>query len=352
MNSDSLDDNIHALEIQQELVELQVVSTDSSLISYNQIEGGGTANTFFEMCFENPSVKFIQKIDKYYQNGEQSAESEYNYMKILYENGFSIPQPFFLKLVPNTRNLLYYVMEKIEGLRLVEVKEKNPNQYEKLIENLIKELYKIHNLDPLLFPTIPTFDIKENPHAAIDEKLTIGKLYLERYPEDLAELRSVFEWLEKNKDHYPCNELVVNHGDFHSFNIIVQENHEFKILDWNAMSLNDYRMDVAYTATTESYFDKNQTMKDRMDRVFWISNVYEQISGKKIEGLVFFMILAATFNLIRLYSQINNPDITGENEKTKEFFKIVNDYFLFLAYVIKKECNIDLKQLREFFEEI
>lgn len=349
MNSDIIIDK-HAIEVQKELIKLGIITVESTFINYNQISGGGTPNIFFELIFNNPSMKLIQKIFAY-KDSNKSAEFEYDIQKALYKNGLEVPQAYFLKLVPNTRNLPYYVMEKIEGLRLVEVKEKNPSKYKKLIVKLLKELVKIHNLDPQLLPAIPILNIKENPYAPIDKKLSLLKLYLDGYPEELKELIQLYEWLQENKIHYPCKKLVITHGDYHSFNVFVQENQVFKILDWNSISLNDFRMDVAYTATTESYFNKEQTMKDRMNRVLMISEIYEKVSGEKIEGLFYFMILACTYNLIRMYSQMNNPNITGENEETVTFFYTVKDYFLFLAYVIREQCNIELRQIQTYFEE-
>ena len=348
MTSDSLYDNIHALEVQRELEKLSIIPTDSSLVSYNRTIGGGSANIFFELSFENSSRIFLQKIFLY-KDCDESATFEYNTLKTLFENNLNVPQPYFLKATPNTRNSPYFVMEKIEGLRLVDVKIRNPSLYDQLMEKLLKGLFKIHNLDLRLFPTIPIPNIQENPYAPIDQKLTVFKIYLEGCPEELKELKPVFEWLERNKTHYPCEELVVTHGDYHSFNILVQEDQVFKILDWNSMSLNDFRMDVAYTVTTESYFDEKQTSKERLNRASLLASKYERISGKKIEGLLYFMILGCNFNLIRLYSQIHNPNITGETKETIAFFHSVNDYFLFLAYVIEETCNLELKQIKEYF---
>ena len=109
-------------------------------------------------------------------------------------------------------------------------------------------------------------------------------------------------------------------------------------------------MDVVYTATTESYTSKTQSSEDRMKRANQIVGIYEEISKNKVEGLHYFMILSSTFNRIRLYSMINNPDITGENEETENFFRTVSDYFLFLRYLVKENCNIELHQIKEFFE--
>jgi aminoglycoside phosphotransferase (APT) family kinase protein len=347
----------HALEVKEELVKLGVITDETSLINYNQMSGGGAACILFELCFENPSKKFIQKIDPYNNTSDQfedyeiNSRFEYNNLKTLFENGFDVPQPYFLKLAPNTRNLPYFVMEKVEGLRLVEVKGKNPDQYEQLIEKLLKALFKIHSLNPQLFPSFTIEELQKDPYASIEEKLRIHKIYLKGYPEELKELVPVVEWLEKNKINYPCEKLVVTHGDFHSFNIIVEENKTFKILDWGSLALRDFRMDVSYTATTESYFDEDQTFEDRMKRVSLIVSIYEKISGRKIEGLDYFMILGCIFNLIRLYGAINNPNITGVKEEDVAFFHTVKDYFLFCAYFIREICNVELRQIGEYFTE-
>ena len=210
----------HALEVQQELVRLNVIPADSSLVSYRRIKGGGAAHIFFELCFENPSREFLQKISTY-KDSKEYVELEYNTLKILFENNLSVPQPFFIKLVPNTRNQPYFIMEKIEGVSFAKVKGNNPNLYEQLTEKQFKELLKIHNLDLRVFPEIPIPNIEENPYAPIDDKLSIFKLYLDGFPKELEELLPVYKWLVKNRIQYPCEELVVTHGDFHSFNIMV-----------------------------------------------------------------------------------------------------------------------------------
>ncbi|NHJ48141.1 MAG: phosphotransferase [Asgard group archaeon] len=347
--SDMSQEHEHILEVQQELIKLGEISKESTFVKSNQIMTGGSVCILFELCFENPTRRFIQKIFRF-KTSYEGAKLEYTNLKTLFENNLSVPQPYFLKPIPNTRNLPYYVMEKIEGLRLVDVKVRNPDKYEQFIEQLLKEMYKIHNLDSQSFPTIPIDNIEENPFAPIDKKLEICKIYLERYPEELTEFKPVVNWLEKNKTLYPCDKLVVTHGDYHSFNILVQENLELVILDWNAMSITDFRMDVAYTANSESYFDEKQTFKDRMKRASLIANIYEKISGRSIEGLHYFMILVSTFNLIRLYSQINNPDMTGENKDAIDFFFTVKDYFLFLANLIRETCNVELEQVEEYFK--
>ena len=94
--------NEHALEVQNELIERGILSEESSLISYNEIVGGGATCILYELCFENPSMKFIQKIDQY-SNASDHIEDyavnlkfEFHNLKIVFENGLYVPRPYFL----------------------------------------------------------------------------------------------------------------------------------------------------------------------------------------------------------------------------------------------------------------
>ncbi len=148
--------------------------------------------------------------------------------------------------------------------------------------------------------------------------------------------------------HHRCKHIL--HGNIHSYNILVQENQDLIILDCTGIEISDVRMDVCYAAPSESYVSEyKQTSEERIKNASVIARMYEQISGTKIEGLSYFMILTCTYNLIRLYSQINNPTIPNENEETEEFFRSIYDYFLFLVAIIDEECKIELKQVKEYF---
>jgi len=188
-----------------------------------------------------------------------------------------------------------------------------------------------------------SFDIKENPFAPVEYLLKRRKSFLDNYPEDLKELKPVFEWLEEQKKDNPCEKLVLVHGDYHGFNIIVQENQELKILDWTGISISDFRRDLAFAATTTS-----SMVGEDLSSI--IVGMYEQISGLKVENLNYFLILENIFNLIRFYSGINNPLITNETEDTMNFFKSVRTYPLFLVDLIRETCDVELKQIKEYFE--
>jgi len=145
--------------------------------------------------------------------------------------------------------------------------------------------------------------------------------------------------------------LVVIHGDYHQSNVIVQDNQDFRILDWSGIAIGDFRTDLGFTSVTISAFSLyEQIFGSKKKLVQMITNTYEQISGRKVESLSYFMILANSFSLLRLYSIINNPRITNENNQSKHFFKSINEYCLYLAELVSETCKTELHQIRDYFE--
>lgn len=340
VNSDTMQ-NEPALEVQEELTKHNIIPEDSILSNYRQLQGGADT-TIFEISFKNHSKKFVQRI---YRPGssEKHVEFEYNVQKTLFENNVSVPETYLIKLTPNALERPYFVMEKIEGTSLAEIFGNNPDQFEQLLYKYLQELHKIHSVDPSLFSQHTLYDIQKIPYAPIDACLTRRRTFFDKYPDDLQELRPVIDWLEKHKQNNPCEKLVVVHGDYHGQNIIVQENQDFKILDWSNADISDFRRDLGFaTVATGSMVGE--------DLAPMIAGVYEEISEIKVENLNYFMILDNLFNMIRFYSGINNPRITNENEDTMNFFKSVRSYPLYLVEVIKETCNIELNQIEEYFE--
>ncbi|MHA1552424.1 MAG: phosphotransferase family protein [Candidatus Heimdallarchaeaceae archaeon] len=341
MNADNIESNKHALEVQEELKKLNIIPDNSKLNNYRQLQGGADT-AIFEISFKNHSKKYIQRIFRPKVSYEE-AEFEYSVQKTLFENGINVPKTYLMKLTPNTRERSYFIMEKIEGTRLDQVFDRNPEQLMQLIEKLLQELHKIHTIDPKLLPQILLPDIQKNPFAIIDQILKRRKSVIERFPKELNELKPVIDWLEDNKTNNPCKKLVVIHGDYHPLNIIVQEDQKFQILDWTGVHISDFRMDLGFPVVAISGLAK-------MNLAPMIANTYEQISGSKVENLPYFMILANTYNLIRFYSGINNPAITDETEDTMNLFKSFKGYPLFLVDLVKETCNIDLRQIKDYFD--
>ncbi|KKM76426.1 hypothetical protein LCGC14_1380220 [marine sediment metagenome] len=134
------------------------------------------------------------------------------------------------------------------------------------------------------------------------------------------------------------------HGDFHANNVIVNKKQELVVLDWSNVTINDYRIDLAFTITTAEGVGGFELKSI-------IINLYEQIRSIKVNDIEFFMILSNFFNLLRIYSGVHNPEITGENEETKNSFRDeLGSYISYLHDLIHTETGISVKTLKDILK--
>jgi len=115
-------------------------------------------------------------------------------------------------------------------------------------------------------------NIYENPFEPIDTKFAIFKLYLESFPQELKELVPVFDWLEKNKLHYPCEDLVITHGDYHSYNIIVK-----KLEDWKELGFPNEEFEKLYNEAIKSVLEIRDWQKVKFEEYYPI--IHQLISS-------------------------------------------------------------------------
>ncbi|MHA2425018.1 MAG: phosphotransferase family protein [Candidatus Thorarchaeota archaeon] len=332
--------NKHASELLDDLVREGIIQKNAEIEFYEQLHGGADT-TIFEIGFKDITSTFVQRIFRPMVS-DASAEFEYSVQKTLFENGINVPKTYFIKYAPNTYDRPYFVMDKIQGITITEAFQRNPNRFDELMDMFIRNLYMIHSIDPKLFPQVPTLDIQNNPFAVIDQSLRRPKREIASYPDDLKELSLLVDWLEKHKADNPCGELVVIHGDYHTFNLLIDRNENLQILDWTGINISDYRRDLGFSTVAMSAGAPENIAP-------LITTKYELLSGKKVKNLEYFMILSNVHNLMRLYSGLNNSAITNDNEATLAFFKNIKDYPLFLVNLVREECDIELKQIGDYF---
>jgi aminoglycoside phosphotransferase (APT) family kinase protein len=337
---DDVQSNVHAVELRDDLVKEGVIPEDSEIQFYEQLHGGADT-TIYEIGFKENSHSFVQRIFRPMVSNA-GAEFEYTVQRTLFENGINVPKTYFIKHSPNTYDRSYFVMDKIQGITITEALQRNPNRGDEIMDMFIRNLYMIHSIDPGLFPQVPTLDIQENPFAAIDQSLRRPKREIASYPDDLKELSLLVDWLEKHKEENPCEELVVIHGDYHTFNLLIDKEDNLQILDWTGINISDYRRDLGFSTVAMS-----AGAPENLSPL--VTEKYEQVSGKKIKNLEYFMILSNVHNMMRFYSALNNSAITTDNEDTLQFFKSIKEYPLFLTKLVREECGIELKLIQDYF---
>lgn len=208
------------------------------------------------------------------------ADYEFNVLHKLHEAHIPVPKPL---QVHKFKKGSFLVMEFINGPLLGETLQANPSLMEEYVGNLVR----IHSLDwTHLFPKGKPSSLKKIAKNTSKEAKRHG-------------FNELAGWIKKEAKSVQEHEPVLNHGDYHPNNIIV-ENNALRIIDWEGIDISDHRFDLAFAALTASIFTGPATEKQ-------IAHHYHASTQKTIEDLDFFIVLEAIPRITKL-SQLLTPE--------------------------------------------
>ena len=204
------------------------------------------------------------------------------------------------------------------------------------MNNFIQEMVNLHKVNwEELFPNINRPDITSNPYLFIERGLSFPKNAVQTYK--INELSPLIEWLENNKPKSERTSLV--HGDYHMNNVIKTPEGALFVIDWADIKIGDFRRDLGFAIVTTSSAGEDVSES--------FTNLYQTLSGYNVENIEYFMILSCLGNILRCYSAIVNPEITGENETTKHMFLVAyKSYTQYLVTIVAKITGIKLSILQ------
>jgi len=184
----------------------------------------------------------ISSIDQY-----EKKLIEFNYLKKLEKIGLSMCKPIEFGTCDDG---VYIILSWIEGVDAQEyiLNLSNKEQYEYgIIAG--KELLKIHSLKA---PS-NIFDWEEKFNKKIDRKI---KMY-EDCPIKIDKANNLIEYINNNRHLLKNRNLVFHHGDYHIGNMMINENKELVIIDFNRADFGDPYEEfnrIVWCAQASSYF--------------------------------------------------------------------------------------------------
>ena len=184
----------------------------------------------------------ISSIDEY-----EKKLVEFDYLKKLEKIGLSMCKPIEFGTCDDG---VYIILSWIEGVDAQEyiLNLSNKEQYEYgIIAG--KELLKIHSLNA---PS-NIFDWEEKFNKKIDRKI---KMY-EDCPIKIDKANNLIEYINNNRHLLKNRNLVFHHGDYHIGNMMINENKELVIIDFNRADFGDPYEEfnrIVWCAQASSYF--------------------------------------------------------------------------------------------------
>lgn len=212
----------------------------------------------------------------------EKAVNEFRVMSRLFDAGYPVPEVFHLEKDENTLGKPFIIMERINGHNMTEdLLRGSEEEFKSLMTIFIRLWVDLHNLDvTLLFSGY--FDTRGTP-GYINRTLARARKNIEEH--DIGWLGPVLDWLDEHKTGVSPERLSIIHRDFHPDNVMLREDGTPVVIDWGAVTVGDYRDDLAWTMLLAStYWDP------AVGKI--ILETYKEVSGREIRDIEFFEVMA------------------------------------------------------------
>jgi aminoglycoside phosphotransferase (APT) family kinase protein len=248
-------------------------------------------------------------------NTQQKATKEFNGMKKLYGIGYPVPRVIALSLDESIFGRPTVIMEKINGNLMGDIIDDSP--YEKkmeLVDLFCKMFVQLHSLDWRPFAENPCIYESSNPCTLIDHLLTKADDFISIFK--VYEYMPSVNWLKERKLEVQCEKPSVIHFDYHPHNIILRDDGKALVIDWTNIDVSDFRVDLAWTIVLTSTYGNPDARNI-------IIGHYERISGRKVQDIEYFEVIAALRRLFIISVSITQgADKLGMRPQSVEMMKL------------------------------
>jgi len=269
------------------------------------------------------------------ESAGNKVKKEFQLMKTMYEAGYPVPEVYHSDTTGDIIGKPFILMKRIMGKTLDDTyRNETPEEIDKGLNLLFGLFHKLHRLDITAFIDLPGIAYTE------DATQTILDFYSSSAAEDLPWIEPVVLWLEENKPETSLEPQSLLHRDYHGMNVMMGEDGEPYIIDWSAAMIGDYRIDLAWTILLYTTFG-GEFFRDL------IIDKYSELSGKTIEGIEYYEVVAATRRIIDFGKTVTGgssasglkPEIVEIMKDSKEHFQKVHDFLTARTGIRLKEFD-------------
>ncbi|MGY5858565.1 MAG: phosphotransferase [Candidatus Thorarchaeota archaeon] len=217
------------------------------------------------------------------KSAAQKAEKEYRVMKQLRDIKYPIPTVHLVETDESVIGNPFMIMDRIDGGTLDEHMNRS-NETRAYWEKVFCQLFvDLHRADWKTVVTADEIRKAEDPFYITKTLLSIYRSVLEET--NTLEFLPIIEWMNDRVENVPCGTPSTIHGDFHGFNILLDEDEVPFVIDWGAMRVSDSRYDLAWTLLLYASYGG----MDYRDSIF---HIYEEVKGASVVQIEFFEVFA------------------------------------------------------------
>lgn len=236
-------------------------------------------------------------------SGQERACIEYEALTRLHTMGY--PTPAVKQYAPEGDNLSLHrpftVMERVEGRRMLKpLLSAGGEEQERLVSTYCELLAHLHAIDWRILADDPATHLTVDPAHIVSQYLTDHQTEIENKMS--CGFRIGWEWILSQGEKITSPGLSIVHSDFHPNNIILREHNDAAVtgavvVDWTSATITDYRFDLACSLPLIYRYADGALRSS-------ILREYERHSGKKVENIEFFEVIACFARLRHVYTVI------------------------------------------------
>jgi len=271
-------------------------------ITIKQFPGGYSNLTYFIQAGEH---EYVLRRPPFGANikSAHDMEREFTVLTKLHEAGFTkVPDAVHVCLDESVMGVKFYLMKRVKGIilrnRLPKDFSVSEEAFRTLSKATIDELVKLHQINI----HSSGLDTVGKPEGYVQRQVEGWiKRYLNAQTDDIAPMKEVAEWMQKNIPTSSHTSFI--HNDFKYDNLVLNPNDVTEIiaiLDWEMATVGDPLMDLgttlAYWAEARdpdalkpfnlTWMPGNFTRRE-------VVEYYQQRSGTQVDNMVFFYAFGA-----------------------------------------------------------
>ncbi|MGY5880617.1 MAG: phosphotransferase [Candidatus Thorarchaeota archaeon] len=244
----------------------------------------------------------------------QKAEKEYRVMKQLHDIKYPVPFVYLIETDNTVIGNPFMIMDRLDGGTLDEIMNQSDETRLHWGRVFCQLFVDLHRANWKSFVTVDEVRKTEDPFHMTKTILSIYQNELKQT--DTLEFLPIIEWMNERVKNVPCKTPSIIHGDFHGFNILLDENEKTYVIDWGALRVSDSRYDLAWTLLLYAAYGGMNYRNDLLRR-------YEEVSGAPVDQIEFFEVFAC---LRRLHDiTVSVSDGAAEHGMRPEAVQMMKD---------------------------
>lgn len=316
---------------------------NTKILDLNEISAGWETELYsFKMQYsENDRIKKKKLVIRMYpgDSAKRKLSNEFFIYTNLSKQNYPVPKIHYMSTDKQHVGKPFLIMDWILGEVLDKKMISQPEETARIFCQLFVDLHKLD-----WKPFISNLSSGEKSIPTIDSYLDSLENRVKQ--NDLIELNPILIWLRSERNRIKNIYLALGHYDFHTFNILLNENGEPFVIDWPSAKVNDFRFDLGWTLTLYRIYSNRENRNVLFE-------TYREMAGKKIEHMDFFEVSA----ILRRLSDVlivfkSNAESAGLQNGVAQMIKDSISHVENLNSYLEELTGIRIMEVDELIENI